>query len=312
MRYALNCDREKIEVNNSKEEAICPTCGKVVYGRKGKIVSPYWTHSNIFDCDMWSEPITQWHLDWQNQFPKEYQEVTMIDYETGEKHRADIRLPNGTVIEIQNSPIGIDEIESREKFYGKENMIWVLNGANLAKDCNIKYTRYDLTKFYITIWIPCGTYKTVINYDEYYCLPAFYDSQTYQEIVDDPNFIREYEANGVTMSLYFSDPAVLNYVADLVENEIKNLLQAKYGNRVFEELLFDFKVTIHKEYEGETNRLNFEKKRWRKFIDRMDKTILFDNLNGLSKNHLYRYPKKHIVEKNRFVRQVLVDKKWPY
>lgn len=69
---------------------------------------------------------TQWHRDWKKAFPISFREVRFWDEYAGQQHRADIYTPCGTVIEFQNSPICIEELESREAFYPK--LVWVLNG----------------------------------------------------------------------------------------------------------------------------------------------------------------------------------------
>ena len=43
-------------------------------------------------------------------------------------HRADIRQPEGNVIELQHSPISPKEIQEREEFYGE--MVWLLDGRD--------------------------------------------------------------------------------------------------------------------------------------------------------------------------------------
>ncbi len=63
-------------------------------------------------------------------FLKKNREVTIT--ENNKTHRADIQLNNGLVIEIQNSSITYSNIKKREDFYGKNNMIWILNGQNLV------------------------------------------------------------------------------------------------------------------------------------------------------------------------------------
>ena len=45
--------------------------------------------------------------------------------QNGVRHRADIRLPSGLVIELQHSSIATNDIKERESFYG--NMIWVFD-----------------------------------------------------------------------------------------------------------------------------------------------------------------------------------------
>jgi hypothetical protein len=69
---------------------------------------------------------TPWHRDWKNAFPASYREVSFADNVMGELHRADVYTPCGTTIEFQNSPICLQELESREAYYPK--LVWVLNG----------------------------------------------------------------------------------------------------------------------------------------------------------------------------------------
>lgn len=46
------------------------------------------------------------------------------------EHRADIVAKDGAVIELQHSPISVDEILARERFYGK--MLWLIDGAPMT------------------------------------------------------------------------------------------------------------------------------------------------------------------------------------
>lgn len=69
---------------------------------------------------------TPWHRNWKKAFPPSYREVTFLDPSLGEIHRADVHTPCGTTLEFQNSPIGLDELKSREAFYPK--LCWILNG----------------------------------------------------------------------------------------------------------------------------------------------------------------------------------------
>ncbi|WP_316838961.1 competence protein [Pedobacter gandavensis] len=67
-----------------------------------------------------------WHRNWKKVFPASYREVSFEDKDLGELHRADIYTPCGTTLEFQNSPICLQEMESREAYYPK--LVWVLNG----------------------------------------------------------------------------------------------------------------------------------------------------------------------------------------
>ena len=69
---------------------------------------------------------TPWHRDWKEAFPAAYREVSFSNSSVGELHRADVHTPCGTTIEFQNSPITLEELESREAYYPK--LVWVLNG----------------------------------------------------------------------------------------------------------------------------------------------------------------------------------------
>ena len=82
-------------------------------------------------CDHWWENETQWHRDWKNCFPEEWQEVVHFA-EDGEKHIADVKTPSGLVIEFQHSAIKLEEIASREQFY--KHMIWIVDGTRLSTD----------------------------------------------------------------------------------------------------------------------------------------------------------------------------------
>ena len=62
-------------------------------------------HKNIRKCDFYKAEETAWHRNWKNQYPESYQERVIIDMQTGEKHRADVLIPDNLVIEFQYSPI---------------------------------------------------------------------------------------------------------------------------------------------------------------------------------------------------------------
>lgn len=124
MQYAL-IDGVKLEPAKGLK-GLCPSCGKELVSKCGNIKIHHWAHKNLKDCDSWSEPETEWHRKWKNQFPEEFREVVFNDPETNETHRADVHTGRGITLEFQNSPISKEELKSREKFYTK--LIWVVNG----------------------------------------------------------------------------------------------------------------------------------------------------------------------------------------
>jgi competence protein CoiA len=109
----------------------CCVCGAITLARCGQIRAWHWSHRSLTGCDHWWEPETQWHRDSKNQFPEEWQEIIHQSAD-GEKHIADVKTPNGLVIEFQYSFLHSDERRKREAFYG--NMVWVINGARRARD----------------------------------------------------------------------------------------------------------------------------------------------------------------------------------
>lgn len=136
MKWALQKEERIEPIPN--QEASCPICLNPVISKCGSINIWHWSHKNLEDCDDWYEPESQWHKDWKNEFPKEQQEFTMG------KHRADIRTSNRVIIELQNSPISSENIIDREDYY--KRMIWLLNGANLAKGLKLR-NKKDLITF---------------------------------------------------------------------------------------------------------------------------------------------------------------------
>lgn len=121
MRWAIK-DNKRVEAE-PKLKAICPICNEEVISKCGLIKVWHWSHKSISECDNWSEPESEWHLQWKNEFPKECQEFIMG------KHRADIRTKDRYIIELQNSPISSEKIIERENYY--KRMIWLLNGEKL-------------------------------------------------------------------------------------------------------------------------------------------------------------------------------------
>jgi competence protein CoiA len=123
MRYAI------IEGHNMEPSSglkgICPGCGNAVMAKCGQVKVHHWAHLKLIDCDPWWEPMTQWHLDWQNEFPKDWREIIFKDEDSGEFHRADVHTPKGVTIEFQHSALSLDELDSRNSFYKK--VLWVVD-----------------------------------------------------------------------------------------------------------------------------------------------------------------------------------------
>ncbi|MER9544281.1 competence protein CoiA family protein [Mesorhizobium sp. M0437] len=110
----------------------CPGCGETVTAKCGTQRVWHWAHKGLRTCDPWWEPETEWHRRWKNLFPVSWQETVLRSETTGERHIADVRTPNGLVMEFQHSAINPAELASRETFY--QNMIWIVDCKRLGRD----------------------------------------------------------------------------------------------------------------------------------------------------------------------------------
>lgn len=152
MKYAL--------VNEVRQDAqpklrgACINCGREMVAKCGQQRIWHWSHRRKLECDHWWEPETEWHRGWKNLFPKEWQEVPHVAG-NGERHIADVKTGSGWVVELQHSPISLEERMSREAFY--QPMVWVADGLR---------NKRDLTAFRRAV-----TEATIVKDDPFYLEP---------------------------------------------------------------------------------------------------------------------------------------------
>ena len=113
MIYAKSETGGKIQASRGKK-ATCLHCGEKVIARCGEVNTWHWSHMKNSDCSSSNEGMTQWHINWQEQFPLENREVMV--FKNGKGKIADVKLDNGLVIEFQHSSIKIEEIWERERY----------------------------------------------------------------------------------------------------------------------------------------------------------------------------------------------------
>jgi len=121
MQYAIVSGQKQEPLPQMK--GVCEICGAETIAKCGEKVRWHWAHRTKQSCDPWWENETQWHRDWKAHFPESYREVSFRCEKTDEKHRADVVTDKKLVLEIQNSPISLAELRSREEFY--KNLVWV-------------------------------------------------------------------------------------------------------------------------------------------------------------------------------------------
>ena len=95
----------------------CPVCSEPLSVRRGEIRHSFFAHYPGKTCtDSWAAEYetSDWHLEWQKEFPACNQEVVV---QLGSvKHRADV-LTGKTVIEFQHSQLSSDVFNKRNAFY---------------------------------------------------------------------------------------------------------------------------------------------------------------------------------------------------
>ena len=106
MKFAI-IENNKVEPVKGLRGA-CPNCGEELIAKCGTVKVHHWAHKNTTNCDLWWENETEWHRNWNNQFPVKWQEVIHTE-KTGERHIADIKTYKEWVLEFQHSSIKQEE-----------------------------------------------------------------------------------------------------------------------------------------------------------------------------------------------------------
>lgn len=148
MLFALDKDKKKVHIDSTvrSEDYYCPCCGSKMVLRMGDIRIHHFTHPSDSVCrDTWHYDMTEWHYEWQNRFPKEYQEI--VKTKDGQKHRADVLIESEKVVfEFQHSPLSPDEFEDRNSFYNSlgYKVIWIFDVEEQYQNEQLENYRSDL------------------------------------------------------------------------------------------------------------------------------------------------------------------------
>lgn len=103
-------------------DAYCEICTSPLIAKMGQFRIHHWAHKSTSDCPA-IKPEGEWHRWWKSMLPKK--NVECVVNKNGQIKIADILLSHGKVVELQNSPISIDEIKLRESHY--DDMFWIFN-----------------------------------------------------------------------------------------------------------------------------------------------------------------------------------------
>lgn len=161
MLFALdrNCNRIHIDATVKGEDYFCPCCESRLVLKKGTERIHHFAHpANSFCMDSWHYDMTEWHLDWQNKFPKECQEI--VKEKDGQKHRADVLIEEAKVVfEFQHSQLSPTEFEERNSFYNDlgYTVVWVF-------DVEEQYQNDQIENYEDNKWSWKGSKKSVFAY----------------------------------------------------------------------------------------------------------------------------------------------------
>lgn len=116
---------------SSGESGNCTHCGAVMVGKVGSVVVAHWAHRWPTTCDAWSEGESDWHRDWKARFAERGCAIEQTLERHGQRHRADVVLRDGTIVEVQRRHLAHYEAVNREAFYMR--MVWLLDGTHLGE-----------------------------------------------------------------------------------------------------------------------------------------------------------------------------------
>jgi hypothetical protein len=260
MRFAL--------INNNRLEAkpqlkgLCSYCSMPVIAKCGTQKIWHWAHKSKTDCDNWWEPETEWHRTWKNNYPADWQEISLIDTRTKEKHIADVQTSHKVIIEFQHSYIRPEERTTREQFY--KNMVWVVDGTRLKRDF-ARFLKGKKNCFQNTIFYNTNNPK-IFRVDLIdWCFPSAWLESSVPVIFDFNGDGSLHDSEGLRNNLYCLFPQVGKYarVAEIsrkafINSTINGEWSSRSQNFIHEFIKLDEKQ--QKEIVRASNKVTY---RWR-------------------------------------------------
>jgi len=202
MKYSLvNGERTEAQPGLAGQ---CPTCGSKTIAKCGDVKVHHWSHKGKRMCDPWWENETEWHRNWKNYFPNNWQERTHTA-ESGEKHIADVKTIKDWVIEFQHSHIKQEERNARNEFYQK--LVWVVDGTRRKRDkskffesimkvATVSNPESPVINIFKVIWDDCALLRDWLGNST----PVFFDFGTEEQALW---CLLPQDSNGVAYVLEF-------------------------------------------------------------------------------------------------------------
>ena len=131
----------------------------------GKKRIPHFRHKNATDLDS-NNPMTEWHCEWQSNFPVTEVEFKKINESQIKNRRADAVLDDNNIIEFQHSMMLKEEVDNRINDYKlhNKNIIWIIDGNKGIQINELKYSERVYLEFVSENW----KFESFINCDYIY------------------------------------------------------------------------------------------------------------------------------------------------
>ena len=261
MFVALNKDKKRVHISNTlnSEKYYCPICGEELRTRKGNANAHHFAHKNNSNCvekDGWHYDMSDWHYDWQNQFPVDNQEIVFA--KNNKIHRADVFI-NNTVIEFQHSPITENEFNDRNEFYKSlgYKVLWIFD----AIDKEVEYLNDTNNDERLFSWkhpirflkkIDCNDSKLDVFLQTkegiWYRQPNYKDIKDFQQLNIDNNIIKisDNQFDGLNTFIsddFYSDIEIIDTYYDLkLQNKNKYTYKHNVNIHKLSDEIYNYKI----------------------------------------------------------------------
>jgi hypothetical protein len=158
-------NNEAIHIDNINDNNKCNLkckLGHELIPVRGKKNVHHFRHKHSEDTG--GNPMTEWHSEWQSNFPITEIDFLKINDTQNKDRRADVVLENSNlVLEFQHSKIEELEVNNRKHDYSLHNkqIIWIIDGNDFINKTHLKYCNRIYLEFVSDFW----KYKSFLEYD---------------------------------------------------------------------------------------------------------------------------------------------------
>ena len=162
-------------------------------------------------------------------------------------------------------------------------MIWILNGKTLATKSNISYN-HTPKEHSLIFQIPeyCDNIQ---GYNIDIFREKLFDNEYVNSLYNNRKLISFDEQNGSCYKLEFRKEVKLDELLWGLEFEVSKVFNKLYGRNAFYPVKSEFNIECISVPRDKFDRIHFEKRYWRKFIDKMMKSVKLAMINPHGKSH---------------------------